>query len=383
MRRSTAAGLRALAFSFIFWTVQSLCWMVPHRETWLAGRAQGNRAKSCISCRYAPIQWVEVKDRAPANATAGSTVLPIFPLSIVNWPGAQVILKTIHPFQKRMYTDILESGSRRIVVPFTKSLPDGKVRFNKMGARDHRIHSVGSVLYLDELQEVKGEDMYLARHKVEGRCRIKQLLNPSALFEVGPAGIQKDYLRAEVELLETSQDMSNSDDEDTVLLRQTWEGLRKLAERTGEPRLSSPDLIEGPLSNSSTWHLAYLWQQLQQQVKKHREKARVASAIDTWISDEQNVGRLPSVMPEQIDASQLNLPPLLLDHAMKAHKSDGTDLDDERDFWEPYLRILATDSSAKRVRILLDEALREVEVTRTRALLRDMLGGGEGQGCYV
>jgi len=350
MRRSTAAGLRALAFSFIFWTVQSLCWMVPHRETWLAGRAQGNRAKSCISCRYAPIQWVEVKDRAPANATAGSTVLPIFPLSIVNWPGAQVILKTIHPFQKRMYTDILESGSRRIVVPFTKSLPDGKVRFNKMGARDHRIHSVGSVLYLDELQEVKGEDMYLARHKVEGRCRIKQLLNPSALFEVGPAGIQKDYLRAEVELLETSQDMRNSDDEDTVLLRQTWEGLRKLAERTGEPRLSSPDLIEGPLSNSSTWHLAYLWQ---------------------------------SVMPEQIDASQLNLPPLLLDHAMKAHKSDGTDLDDERDFWEPYLRILATDSSAKRVRILLDEALREVEVTRTRALLRDMLGGGEGQGCYV
>ena len=99
-----------------------------------------------------------------------------------------------------MYDDILLSGSRRFVVPYTRSLPGGRVRYAEMAPKDRRLFHIGSLLYLTDLQEVSSQTgdrvKYVVSHEVQGRVKLLRLLNPSALFETDSEGNKVNYLKA-------------------------------------------------------------------------------------------------------------------------------------------------------------------------------------------
>ena len=144
--------------------------------------------------------WIEVSESAALEAAENATVLPVFPLSSIYWPGTEARLNIIDPAYIKMYDDILLSGSRRFVVPYTRSLPGGRVRYAEMAPKDRRLFYIGSLLYLTDLQEVSSQTgdrvKYVVSHEVQGRVRLRRLLNPSALFETDSEGNKVNYLKA-------------------------------------------------------------------------------------------------------------------------------------------------------------------------------------------
>eukprot|EP00931_Biecheleriopsis_adriatica_P120392 TRINITY_DN95513_c0_g1_i1.p1 TRINITY_DN95513_c0_g1~~TRINITY_DN95513_c0_g1_i1.p1 ORF type:complete len:388 (-),score=77.19 TRINITY_DN95513_c0_g1_i1:121-1284(-) len=380
IRQTSTWAAQKLAICLVLWqAAHQLCWLGPSRlisspftEHFTVRSSKSQRLHR--PRRLAPLEWVEMENTESLETVGNTTVLPVFPLRCVSWPGAHVVLKVFHPFQCKMYDDILMSGSRRFVVPFTGGMP---VR---------RFHAVGSVFHLDDLQDLSeksgGKVKYLAQHSVRGRARVLRVLNPRSSFEVDKDGLQTDYLRAEVQLLPDAKEARGEgpadaglDDASSSLLLDAWQDLFQLASTLEEPRLASLDVIKEEVRKSSTWQLAYLWQQLQQQIRKHREKVKVSSALGDWIRGQQVAGRLPSQLPEQVDVSKIGVPDSLALQIAKVRHSDGTNLGSG--FWDPFLRILATESRSDRGQLLVDEALEEVEKTRTRSLLRDIVGASK------
>lgn len=90
-------------------------------------------------------------------------MLPVFPLTAIDWPGGRVELKIIDPAYRKMYDDLIMAGARRFVVPFTKSLlPDGRVRYADMPLEDRRMYRICPVFEFFTFRTRMGEPQTLS-----------------------------------------------------------------------------------------------------------------------------------------------------------------------------------------------------------------------------
>lgn len=137
--------------------------------------------------RWLPLIDPTMEDLDPS--LAGPGVLPLFPLGAPAFymPNMECELNIYEPRYRRLYNDILASGSRRFVVVGVH--PDGD-----------RVAEVGVVFYLTDLRDVsertRNEVKYVCNHKVIGRVRLGRILNPSQWEEA------RTYLRVETAPLE-------------------------------------------------------------------------------------------------------------------------------------------------------------------------------------
>jgi len=324
------------------------------------------------------VEWLPVAEGPDEQTAEGTEVLPVFPLHVVEWPGSEVNLNIIEPAYRRMYNDILLSGSRKFLMPFAPCVPGqprGRVRFPELAPEDRRLHAVGAVLYLEDLSEVSSQtgDMvkYQAQHTVVGRARMKRLLNPSALFKINEDGWKVEYLRAEVEYIDEDTELPLEDNDMAASLVDAWDELRLQSERVEEPHIPSAQRVRSCLINSTTWQIAESWQQLQLALRAHRERAQAISRIQEWIRARQRDGELPEDLPERLDIAQLGLPRNLLEAL--ATSQDPSLLELGADYWEPLLQVQAASNSSARRELLLEAALEEARVVRARAALRAAL----------
>ena len=176
--------------------------------------ATGGRSRSCRGraagaqvprqAEAPAVSWIDVADGPDEEPAGGASVMPVFPLNVVEWPSGEVGLNIIEPAYRKMYDDILLSGTRRFLMPFSPCVPGfprGRVRFPEMPPEDRRLHAVAPILYLEDLRELSEQTndrvKYQVRHTVVGRARMTRLLNPSALFRTNSDGWKVNYLRAE------------------------------------------------------------------------------------------------------------------------------------------------------------------------------------------
>jgi len=136
--------------------------------------------------RWLPPINFTAKDETPSGAP-GTMVLPLFPLGGVYLPNSEHEISIFEPRYRKMYIDILASGSRRFVV--TNVHPEGD-----------RFAEIGVVFYLTDLQDVSemthDEVKYICEHRVIGRVKINKVLNPSQW------GTEDTYVRVETTPIE-------------------------------------------------------------------------------------------------------------------------------------------------------------------------------------
>lgn len=116
-----------------------------------------------------------------------SSVYPLFPLGgTVYLPNTQHVLNIFEPRYRKMYNDILFSGSRQFAVCYVSDTG--------------QFAETATVFYLEDLKEVseqtKDQVKYVCKHKCTKRIRIKKVLNPKAW------GDASTYLRVEAEELD-------------------------------------------------------------------------------------------------------------------------------------------------------------------------------------
>lgn len=137
----------------------------------------------------------------PPSASSNANILPCFPLGATVYPPLQPqILNIFEPRYRKMYNDILLSGSRRFVT--TLSVPEMR-NGKQIGSN---FAEVGSVWYLEELKEVsemtQDRVKFVCRHFVESRVRIKRVVNPGDWVQSLSGASSSDYLKVEVDYLE-------------------------------------------------------------------------------------------------------------------------------------------------------------------------------------
>lgn len=319
--------------------------------------------------------WLELHMEPDVEKSDGAEILPVFPLRTIEWPGNEVRLKVSEPAHVRLYQDLLMRGGRRLVAPFV-ALPEG----NDSPAAA-RLFSVGAVLHLEELEEMTektgGQVKYIATHSVEGLARLKRVLNPAAILIRNPEGQKVDYMRAEVEMHTVqTREADQADFNSTASLRSklvdAWEEIRLIAERLNEPRLNSAKYLNERVTSASLCQLADLWQRLGLNLESHRGRQRVQGEVKEWISVQQARGKLPQVLPPQLDIAKLGLPGNLVEAFVKYH-SQGSVSTDIR-FWEPLLEILVAEGPEERGMLLLQQAEKEARLARARVALKELLG---------
>lgn len=359
----------AIPLSFTF----AICARKPVPR-WHRAGAQAKLCKLQLRASSSCLEWLEVLDGPDHYPVAEATILPVFPLNAIKFPGSEVHLNIMQPAYRQMYDDLLSSGARRFLVPFSpcvRNRPRGRVRFSEMPPADRRLYAVCAVLFVEDLRELSAETgdqvKYQVRHTVLGRARMKRLLNPSVLFKTSRGGDWVDYLRAEVEVLDESPD-SALDKASAHALAHVWEELRQLSKQAAEPQL--PD--QGILELYTTWQLAELWQTMQLSLQVHRENKRVLREIQEWITSQQEEGHLPDTVGQPLDFSKIGLPASLLEALTWSRTSKGLVLNDE--FWEPLLRLQAARDVEDRGGLLVELVRNEVRLMHARASLRDTLG---------
>lgn len=321
-----------------------------------------------------PLSWLELAEGQTSVPNADAQVMPVIPLRTIEWPGTSCEIKVIDPAFRKMYDDLLSSGKRYIVAPFSCLPMKGSRTDAEVCAGKRRLFSIGSVLMLEDLKDVSdqsdGAIKYLAKHSVVGRAKIKRLLNPSDLSMFDESNDRENYLEAEVEVLPDSQmEVVN-----TSWVKQTvdsWEELRALSEVLEEPRLESKPVIKQNMMRSTSYQLAGLWQKWQVQSAIYRQKSRVHTALRSFIKGEQQQGRLPDPLPSQLNLQAIGTPTDLIEAYTELTTRTVTL---PEDFWGPLLSILADDDSDERRHKLLKLAENELKITRARSSLRNMLG---------
>eukprot|EP00913_Durusdinium_trenchii_P011695 g10983.t1 len=200
------------------------------------------------------------------------------------------------------------------------------LRYAKMPEGDRRLFSVGSLLYLTELEEVSAQ--------------------------TGGHGNKVNYLRAEVQLLPEpplpANDVPSAETWRAELL-ETWQQLQGLAVSFGEPHLAESFFTEvAPRISSGI--LAAAWQQLQVQTQMVRKQRRAMEEVRKIMEE--------GTMSQDEAFAQV------------LAQSRPTDLD--WDFWEQLLPLLAAEPEQRGP--MLQELVRdELKLSKARLSLKEAL----------
>lgn len=171
--------------------------------------ARGIDSVSWLPSVYDPSPARSVFDAAAASSGADedevgiTETLPLFPLGgIVYTPNSEHILNIFEPRYRQMYNDILMNGSKRFVVAMCHPSDEG------------RFAQVGVLFSLEELKEVSemtaDRVKYICNHRVTGRVRLHQVLNP----EVWES--RDTYLKVKGTIIDDTGEFSKSDDNDSM-----------------------------------------------------------------------------------------------------------------------------------------------------------------------
>jgi len=249
------------------------------------------------------------------------------------------------------------------------------------------MRSIGAICYLEDLDEITSETdgeadgrvRYHSQHKVIGRARIKRILNPSAGFELDEYGDPRQYMRAEVELLDEVPDTKLSM-EAVQELAPLWERLRNASKELDEPQLPGQSI----LTLFTRWQLADVWKSHMMTVQVRRANARAKRKIQDWIRFEQNSGRLPSdlpPLPKGHSFAKLGVPLTLLNELKWSWSSRWLQLDD--DFFEPLLQLQAVPDEKTWQSLFLENMRNQFKLSYTRLSLKKMLDGGQVDGGWL
>jgi len=343
-------------------------------------------AASSDSPRPSEALWCEISkgpDVEPSDVDA--MVLPVFPSSAVLWPASTVRVGVMEPAHVKMYHDMIMSGSRYVVAPLAR-----------LGARPQCgpdappesmpqtcwLQRSAAVLRLEELEDHRHKDgmiNYVAKHVVNMRASIRRVLNPSSLFVDSPDEKRSDYLRVEVQLLPGSFDTSsinNTLEEDAMEDEETLaelcvglESLRRLSLELEEPCI--PQVSMDGVKQLSSWQLAELWYQTRLRVLEHREKQRVKLAVNEWLQEQKEAGRVFDDPSSAIEA----MPERVQQDLWRANQAEGriAPAVADRDFYEPFLRLMAAVSGKERAALLTTLVGTELKRTQARASIRRVL----------
>lgn len=196
------------------------------------------------------------------------------------FPHSTHELSIFEPRYRKLYNDILVSGSRRFVV--INVHPD-----------DGRLAEVGAVFYLQDLREVseqsRGKVKYVCDHRVIGRARIGRVLNPSAWED------RSTYLRAETMPVEDEEDAPGASLDMEAELMERLRGLTQQQQRLDAVEIDA-DLDQhvnaSQAEEGGLWALSGMWCEYLEHLGQERMdqlRFEVESAIfgDSPESDEQ------------------------------------------------------------------------------------------------
>lgn len=334
--------------------------------------------RSAVARRSKTGPWSELQkgpEVMPSDADA--KVMPIFPVRTIEWPGSVVQLKVIEPAHRRLYEDFLMKGSRYLMAPLAILPHTGRAPTEDTPVDQRQVCTVGALLKLTDLKEVSeqtdGVVKYKARHTVVGRARLRGILNPSAAFEVDDYGAKIDYLRGEVEIMHDDElHEGGMDPNAPEEMAKAMEELRCLSATLSEPRLESEEVIQNAMTNTTSWQIASLWTKLQQSKKRHRDGIHLISQVEDWVKMQQELGKLPQELPDELDPRAIGMPEDLLNQVKNMQQRIPPPL--ESGFFEPLLQVLGEDSARVRGELLTEMIENEVRATRARASLRSLLG---------
>uniref|UniRef100_A0A7S2U497 Lon N-terminal domain-containing protein n=2 Tax=Lotharella oceanica TaxID=641309 RepID=A0A7S2U497_9EUKA len=195
--------------------------------------------------------------------------MPLFPLNGVYIPGNTEVLNIYELKYRKMYNDILHNGSKRFAVAMINN---------------GRITEYGTVLHIDNIQDVAEQTndqiKYRVTHTVGDRCRVIRILNADALED------NEKYLQVEVEVL---QDKDYNEDVDIVhkdMITYTNECFAIFVElqgRLNETVRFNPGVVnEFNVDREGLWKAISLWKAYMTQITMQEEKklqANIASIV--------------------------------------------------------------------------------------------------------
>mmetsp|Transcript_50466 Transcript_50466/g.141244 ORF Transcript_50466/g.141244 Transcript_50466/m.141244 type:complete len:456 (-) Transcript_50466:66-1433(-) len=234
----------------------------PSPQRWARTLRHARTAESAntvLSDADVPFDWPETRwlpdinvsapDVEPVGEIDGEaiSVLPLFPCgSVACMPHSEHVLNIFEPRYRKLYDDILVSGSRRFVV--TAVHPD-----------TGRFAEVGAVFYLEDLRDVSVQSSdqvkYVCTHRVIGRVRIRRFLNPSSWED------ESTYLRVETTPLEDVHEGENFEEQEAALMARLQQVVQ--LQKDLDVVQITPDIAAWRNASRSEsggiWSLADLW----------------------------------------------------------------------------------------------------------------------------
>ena len=191
------------------------------------------------------VKWLSSDGTSATTAATGDgTEVPLFPLGAFYPPHSRPTLKIFEPRYRKLYQDLLASGSESSEFAVTAVSETGQLA------------AFGVIFRIDELKDVAEETQnqikYLGRHTVMRRVQIREMVNPEAMRDTS------SYLKAVVVPVE---DDADSDEDFSELEADTIESFKDLISLY--PNFRFPDFdgkeINASRQNGGLWHFASLW----------------------------------------------------------------------------------------------------------------------------
>ena len=238
------------------------------------------------------IRWLDPLDEKSEEIepSENATVMPVFPLGGPFMPYTKQSLQIFEPRYRRLYDDILLSGSRRFVV----------TSVDPRSEADLRLAEVGVVFYLDDLKDLSEQTQdrvkYVCEHRIIGRVSLKRVLNPADWFS------RKTYLRAEtipVEDTDAEVDSSLLEEEVMQLMRDLVPLYTELQQPTYEMRLLEQKNSSRAEENG-LWSLGEVWVMLlnaQLQTKRKSFEGRLQEILRPYAKGQTQL-RIEELPPE-------------------------------------------------------------------------------------
>lgn len=189
------------------------------------------------------LRWVEVANKEDSEPDEGATVMPLFPMRAPYLLYEEPTLNIFEPQYRKMYDDILFSGSRRFAVV-------------DIDPKTGRLAEVGVVFYLENLKEVSGQTedrvKYVGEHRVISRIKLERVLNPSVmkaapgssghvpqgLIEKSIGQVRDTYLKAQVQVFEDVDEEEISEEEHARMVELVTDLVKAQAATDENPRFT-------------------------------------------------------------------------------------------------------------------------------------------------
>ena len=290
-------------------------------------------------------------------------------------PGSTQVLNIFEPRYRKMYSDILMSGSRRFVTTMVN--PDG----------EGELAEVGVVLYLEDLKEVSQQTndavKYVCSHKVlDTRVAIHAILNP------GDSATRETYMKCEVsELTDDDEPAEDAEQAPAAGEADVMAALFEVAamqEDGKEDVRFSRDAVQKldagrGVGSGSLWGVVELWKSFldaRAQAAGRKVQQDVQNRLIKYLTDKSGGEAKAGELPQSVNLSEL--PPDLqrdVKNLRERVMDDVAPLVDEQT--RGIQTLLQAESHADRLDLFLDMVNKEKSRLTARKTLKATLASLE------